>query len=75
MPSLTRLQFYEYGYAEIAMELGIITPSEYFRYVHYQMYLSLRGKGFKKKDAILVVADKTKCSESTVWRSVHFFSC
>jgi hypothetical protein len=74
MPHLTKFEFFEQGYAQLAMELGLITPSEFMRFIHFKEYLQLREDGYKKKDAIFIIAEKCRCSESTVWRSVAFFT-
>jgi len=71
---LTKFQFFEDGYAQLAVELGLMSPSNFQKYIHFKVYIDLRKEGFKKRDAIEITADKTHSSYSTVWRSIAFFS-
>jgi hypothetical protein len=70
---MTRLEFFEKGYAEIAMELGLLSPSDYMKYIHYKEVKSLIHQGFSKTQAVNEIAMRSECSETSVWRSVTFF--
>lgn len=70
---LTKLQFFEDGYGQLAVELGLISPSSFMRFIHYKVFKDFMEDGYPKSTAIQLTADRTKASFSTVWRSVQYF--
>lgn len=73
MPRLTKFQFFEEGYAQLGVELGIISEAKFQKFIHYKVYLALIDEGFNHSTAIQITADKTYSNFSSVWRSVAYF--
>lgn len=71
---LTKFQFFEDGYAQLAVELGLMSPSHFQKYIHFKLYMGFREEGHKKLNAIQLTAEKTLASKTSVWRSVAFFT-
>lgn len=70
---MTRLEWFDNGNGLVALELGIISSSMYFKYVTYKVYLDKRAEGMPHMEAIEVTADQTKNSISNTWKAVSFF--
>jgi len=70
---MTRFEWFDKGYGQQAMELGIISPSMFMRFIQYKVFLELKDSGMKQTDAISQMADDFKTSESSIFRAVSFF--
>lgn len=70
---MTRLEWFENGYGQIGLALGIISASMFSKFIQYKVYRQYRDHGRKHMDAIENAADDCKCSPGTVWNSVQFF--
>lgn len=70
---MTRFEWFDKGYGQMAMELGIISPSMFYRFIQYKVYQELRASGLSQGQAIFEVSEKFRVSESTIFRAVSFF--
>lgn len=71
---LTKFEFFDKGYAQMAVELGLISPSAFMKFIHYKVYQETLLEGHNKSTAIQITAERNNSSFSTVWRSVEYFS-
>jgi len=70
---MTRFEWFEQGHAQEAMNLGIISPSVFYRFIQYKVFLELSERGYTQKEAIEEMCDKFKISYTTAWRAISFF--
>lgn len=70
---MTRFEWFEHGYGQQALNLGIISTSMFARYIQFKVYSSYRDAGSAHIEAIEKTAEEVKCSVSTVWKAVYFF--
>jgi hypothetical protein len=70
---MTRFEWFELGYGQEAMNLGIISPSVFYRYIQYKVFLELRAKGLRKEQAYAELEERFKTSRATICRSISFF--
>lgn len=69
-----RLEFFESGYALNAVNLGIISPFVFMKFIHYKEYITFMREGLTSKEAAERTAQRAKCTLRTVWRSIKYFS-
>lgn len=70
---MTRFEWFEKGYGQLALDLGIISSSMFMKFIHYKVYLDYRAENMMHISAIELVAEDFNCSVSNVWKSVSFF--
>ena len=70
---LTRFEWFEQGYGQQALQLGIISPSQFQKYIAFKYYLDYRHDGFGKMEAVAMVAAELKISEIWAFKAVSFF--
>lgn len=70
---MTKLEFYEKGYAKIGFDLGFITPTVHEYYSRYKLYIHAKEQGNGHIESIDITAKLTKASRSTVRRAINFF--
>jgi hypothetical protein len=68
-----RLEWFDSGKATEALELGMISPAIFARWIQYSVYLEFRANGMGFRKSCEEASYKTKCSLSTVYRAVKFF--
>jgi len=71
---MTRFQFFESGYGLIGVEMGIISPSVYMKYIRYRVFLDFMHTNIDKMTAIEFTAERNKCDRSTIYRDIEFFA-
>lgn len=71
---ITRLEFFEQGFARLGLEVGVVSTSAFARFIHYTVYRDFIAEGHDKSTAIQLTADRTRASFSTVYRSVQYFT-
>lgn len=74
MQKKDRIEFFEKGFAQWGLEVGVISTSMFAKFIHWKVYRDFISDGHDKSTAIQLTADRTKASFSTVWRSVQYFS-
>lgn len=74
MTHKSRLEFFEKGYAQWGLEVGVISTSTFAKFIHWKVFQDFISHGHDKSTAIQMTADRTRASFSTVWRSVQYFS-
>jgi len=72
-PQLTKYEFFEQGYAQLAMHLGLMSPSVFMKFVYYKEFQQQVKNGFNRTTAVQATAEETKSSVATVWRAVYYF--
>lgn len=70
---MTRVEWFEKGFAHDALQLGIISTSVFQKFIKYKIYVELRSYGFGKMEAIREVSVRTKSSESACYKAISFF--
>lgn len=70
---MTRFDWFELGHGQEAMNLGIISPSVFYRYIQYKVFLELREAGMSQKQALEEIKDRFKISYTTAFRAISFF--
>lgn len=74
MSYLTKLEFFEQGYAQLGFHLGLISGSDFMKFIYYKNVLfQIKRNGYNKSTAVQITAENMKTSDSTIWRAVHFF--
>jgi hypothetical protein len=72
--NLSKYEFFELGFAQLALNLGLLSTSVFMRFVYYkEVKFQMEKNGHNKSTAVQIAADITKASLSTVWRSVRYF--
>lgn len=69
-----RFIWFENGYGQTALKLGIISPSMFERFIQYKIYLDLLDQGKGHMEAIKEISDEYNCGVTTVRDAVRFFS-
>jgi len=70
---MTRFEWFDKGHAQIALEVGELSPTKFHEFIQYKLFLSLTGQGIPKMQAIEQVAESTKTSVSNTYRAVSKF--
>lgn len=71
---ISKYEFFERGFAQLAMDVGYLDPAHFMRFIRYKLFLDYKAQGHNKSTAVQFVADQTRCSFSTAWRAVDEFS-
>jgi hypothetical protein len=72
--TLSKYEFFEQGYAQLAVHLGCMSPLVFMKFIHYKEVLfQMNRNGHNKTTAVQITADISRTSTATVWRSVHYF--
>lgn len=74
MKGPTRFEWFEQGHALEAVGLGIIDPSVFQKFIRYKVYLDFRSQGKNHVESMYLTSDQNRCSYSTVWRDIKWFS-
>jgi len=69
---MNRLEWLESDAARIGMELGIVRPDIFAKYIRYSIYIEY-SKKHDKATAIQLTADHCKCEQTTIYRAIEFF--
>lgn len=69
---LTRLQWFEAGHGTTAVELGIISPDVFVKFIRYQVYQDFLFKKHDHSTAVELTSEQCKCSTWTVREALHF---
>ena len=70
---MTRFEWFDKGYAQMALELGFVTPSAFMSFIHYKRYCDVRPEVKNQTEAIYVLTEEFNCSFSTIYRSIKAF--
>lgn len=70
---MTRFEWFEKGYGQQALNLGIISTAMFSKFVQYKMYIEHRTEGMGHIEAIEQTALDAKASVTTIWKAVYFF--
>lgn len=69
---MTRLQWFEAGYGTTGVELGIISPDVFIKYIRYRVYQDFRSKKHDHGTAMELAAEQCKCAAWTIWSAINF---
>ena len=70
---MSRLEWFDGGHGLIGVELGIVRPDIYMKFIRFKVYCDFRHDGNDKTTAITLTAERNKCSERTIYNSIYFF--
>lgn len=70
---MTRIEFFEAGYALTGVRIGVISPDMLSKYDRYLVYLDLLKSGQKKSQALILASDQCNCDRATVAKTVYWF--
>lgn len=65
--------WFDKGHAALALEVGMISPSDFMRFIQYKRFLEVRPACKNQKEAIDILAVEFKTSESTIFKSIALF--
>lgn len=70
---MTRLEWLSSDQARIGIELGIVRPDIYAKYIRYSIYQDYLKRGHEKGTAIELSCEECRCDRATMFRSLSFF--
>jgi hypothetical protein len=70
---MTRLEWFEKGFAQEALQLGILSSAVFAQFVYYKAFQLHKDNFDSKRQAIFYISETTKASYSTVYRAIQFF--
>lgn len=70
---MTRLEWMESDEAKQGMELGIVRPDIFAKYIRYSIFVE-HLKTHDKATAIQLTADECHCHCDTIYKSLEFFA-
>lgn len=70
---MTLFEWYDQGHARLAMEVGKISPSEFQEFIIFKRFLDVFPTVKNQTEAIRVLSDEFKTSESSIFRTVSLF--
>lgn len=70
---MTRLEWLDSDQARIGIELGIVRPDIYAKYIRYSVFIE-HSKKHDKSTAIQLTADECHCHVDTIYKALEFFS-
>ncbi len=73
MTGTERFNWCESGQAILGMNLGMVDPAIVSKYIRYKVYMDLIAIGHKRDQAMSLAAERSKCSEITIYRDIRFF--
>jgi len=68
----TRLEWLSSDQARIGIELGIVRPDIYAKYIRYSIFCDFMKRN-DKATAIQLAADHCRCDGLTIYRAIWFF--
>jgi len=71
---MTRFEWFDNGYAQLPLSLGILSADVFMKFIRYKIYLDFVGAGVEHKTAIELTAERNKCDRSTIYRDLQWFS-
>jgi len=71
---MTRLEWLESDQARIGIELGIVRPDIFAKYIRYSIYIDNIRKGYDKGTAVELTCEECRCDRATIYRALEFFS-
>jgi hypothetical protein len=69
---MTRFEWYDKGYGQMAFHLGIINDAQFQQFIDYKVYLKNRV-GRSQTKAIELTAEETGSNVPKVYRAMRFF--
>ncbi len=69
----SRLEWFDSGDGNEALDLGIIGTDMFMKYIRYRIYLEELPRQKSRRQAILKAAERNKCDESTIREAIDFF--
>jgi len=70
---MTKFDWYNKGYGQIALEVGEITPSQFAAFIQYKRFCDVRPTVPTQADALTILSEEFKTSESSIYRAVSLF--
>lgn len=70
---MTRLEFFESGLAQQAMDMKIVSEGMFAKFVRYKAYMILRSNGVPVTQAMEEASEQVGCSYSRMYWAVKFF--
>jgi len=70
---MSRFDWFESGAGIAGVELGIVRPDIYMKYIRFKVYLDFLER-HDKKMAIELTAERNKCEITTIYRAIDFFA-
>lgn len=70
---MTRLEWLDSDQARIGIELGIVRPDIYAKYIRYSVFVE-HSKKHDKSTAIELTCEECKCDRATIYRALEFFT-
>jgi hypothetical protein len=69
---VTRLEWLDSDFARVGIELGIVRPDIFAKYIRYSIFIEY-SKKHDKATAIQLAADECRCEQTTIYRAIEFF--
>jgi len=70
---VNRLEWLDSDFARQGIELGIVRPDIFAKYIRYSIFIEY-SKKHDKATAIQLTADECKCHSDTIYLAIKFFS-
>lgn len=70
---MTRFEWFESGVGIEGVNMGIVRPDVYMKYIRYKVYLDFLSR-HEKKIAIELSAERNRCEITTIYRAIEFFA-
>lgn len=70
---MTLYEWFENGHAQLALEVGIISPSDFVGFIQYKRFCDVRPTVKTQADALTILSEEFKTSESSIYRAVSLF--
>lgn len=71
---MTRFEWFEAGHGLEGVELGIVRPDIFMKYIRYKVYLDFKAQGLDNSVAIALTAERNKCEITSIYRAITFFA-
>jgi len=70
---MTRLEWLDSDFARVGIELGIVRPDIFAKYIRYSIFIDY-SKTHDKATAIQLTADECRCHIDTIYDTLKWFS-
>lgn len=70
---MTRLEYFESGWAKVGLDLGFITPTVFEHYSRFKVYQVAKEQDNGHIQSVDIAAKLTRSSRTSVRRSIKFF--
>ncbi len=70
---MSKFDWYDKGHAQLALEVGIISPSDFAGFIIYKRFLDIMPTSKNKTEAINNLTEEFKTSYSSVFRAIQSF--